>query len=291
MAHSNVPELRDNQWYFTIDWFELREICEAFYANGRTPDALKKYIKRAHNRKHAADHLCGGSWYGYTGDDVELWLKNGYHPELLQNVGFNPPIREKRRIRFDEEGDEFHYDLAASGDDRPFSYQTTRPNIPGAAIEAKVSMSAATKAETVNAYNVWIARAAFSLEDAGVDCEISFRNDVRGSLNDGKNAITIIRVKREGLVADFNSWSPMLSPASFRTFMFVAKIVSADRLGRDVDPGLGSPLTGEDWKLEYDDVRRVLVPECPRRPMHFPQIEMTENLRKQLQIMQGKFNN
>ena len=286
----NVPELQSDAWHFTIDWIELREIAESFYLNGRTADALKRFIKRAHNRRQAAEHLTAdypGGWYGYAADDVQMWLKNGYRPELLQDVGFNPPIRDKRRIRFDEEGDEFHYDLAASGDDRPFSFQTKQPNIPGAAIQAMVSMSSGTKAKTVNAYNVWIARAAFSLEDAGVDCEISFRNDVQGSLNDGKKVVTVIRVKREGSTADFTSWSPMLSPAAFRTFIFLAKIVGADRLGRDIEPSLGRPLSGNDWKMEYDPKARVLVPHCPRSPSEFPQTEMTDSLRARLKEMQG----
>jgi hypothetical protein len=291
MPNGNVPELRsDDAWYFTIEWTELREIAEWFYANGRHADALKKFIKRVHNRRQAAEHLNGGTWYGYTADDVELWLKNGYRPELLQDVGFNPPIRDKRRLKFDEEGDEFHYDLAASGDDRPFSYQTTRPNIPGAAIEARVSMSAGTRAETVNAYNVWIARAAFSLEDAGVDCEISFRNDVQGSLNDGKKVVTIVRVKKEGMTADFTSWSPMMSPAAFRTFIFLAKIVAADRLSRNVDPGLGRPLSGNEWDLEFEESRRVLLTKCPRMPKDFPALDMTDSLRRNLREMQGKLS-
>jgi hypothetical protein len=291
MPELQKPELRDGQWYFTIDWTEIREVAESFYANGQTEDSLKPFIRLVHNRQCAARYLKAGKrspgdFYGYSGDDVQLWLRNGYRPELLQDVGFNPPIRDKRKLRFDEEGDEFHYDLAASGDDRPFSYQTTRPNIPGAAIEAKVSVSAMTDANVVNDYNVWIARAAFSLEDAGVDCEISFRNDVSGSLNDSKNATTIIRVKREGQTADFTSWSPMLSPAAFRTFMFVAKVISADRLGRNIDPGLGKPIDGQ-WGVKYDDSRRVLISDGPRNPKHFPAIEMTESLRVQLRAMQG----
>jgi hypothetical protein len=290
MAENRKPELQNGRWHFVIDWTEIREIAETFYANGRTADTLKKFIKRAHNRKQATEYLTGGSWYGYRGDDVELWLKHGYRPELLQDIGFNPPIRDKRRLKFDEEGDEFHYDLAASGDDRPFSYQTRKPTIPGAAIEAVISMSASTKADTVNAYNVWIARAAFSLEDAGVDCEISFRNDVNGSLRDGKNVTTVVRVKREGQTADFQSWSPMLSPAAFRTFIFLAKTVGADRLGIDIEPSLGTPLTGSEWKLDYDEKRRVLVPASPRNAHHFPQIEMTEWLRAKLKEMQGKLS-
>ena len=125
------------------------------------------------------------------------------------------------------------------------------------------------------------------LEEAGVDCEISFRNDVQGSLNDGKKSVTIVRVKKEGMTADFNSWSPMLSPASFRTFIFLAKIVAADRLDRDVDPGLGSPLSGDTWKMEYDEKQQAFVPDCPRRPTHFPTMEMTEKLRSQLRALQG----
>jgi hypothetical protein len=284
----NVPELKQDTWHFTIEWMELREIAEHFYRNGRTADALKKYIKRAANRRLAAEHLSAGDWHGYTADDVELWLLNGYQPELLQDVAFNPPIRDKRKIIYGEEGDEFHYDLAASGDDRPFSSQTKRENIPGAAIQAMVSMSSSTRASVVNAYNVWIARAAFSLEDAGIDTEISFRNDVQGSLTDGKKVITIVRVKKEGQTADFTSWSPMLSPAAFRTFIFLAKIIAGDRLNRDTEPGLGRPVGGNKWDMQYDEKSRSLIPSCPSTPSEFPGMDMTDALRKSLREMQGK---
>jgi len=82
---------------------------------------------------HSQDRRSSG-FYGYTTGQLKRWVTEGYSTDVIQGLQeFIPPVREKRRLQFLEEGDELHLDIAWSGSDNYFSEWTKREVIPGLA--------------------------------------------------------------------------------------------------------------------------------------------------------------
>jgi hypothetical protein len=242
-----------------IDWNELRDLYLAA-SDG------KQIVNRPSNAGHVErvvrmeEHRA--RWCGYQNDDVKRWIISGYSvPGLV--LGDPPvPIREKRRLRFNEEEGEFHYDLAMSGDDNYFSEWTKREIIPGLAIEAEIRFSADVSEQILKNYYSWICRAVYSLEENGVDCQVTLTSSV-SHLFDQRSSDplvrTIIRVKKENEISDFTYWSAMISPASLRTFGILAQTLHADAKGYDASYGQGGdPIPRDSWGVKFDPDRRVL---------------------------------
>ena len=270
-----------NSEYFTMDWMEFKAILKSVVFDGTE---LK--LNTTHNADYITRKLTAtGSWEGFTPNQVKEWLKDGYQPDALKGLGDNvKPIREKRKFRFVEEGDEFHYDLAYAGEDRYMSEMTPREKIPGAAIEAGIMFSSATDAKVISAYSVWLCKMAYSLESAGVDCQITLdfpsKGMVSGSRTDSKIWHNIVRVKREMDLSDFLSWSAMLSPAALRSFGFCLGTLHADSKNQRVAYNFGYGMLGirNDWKVAWDSKRRVIVVENPYHggaTHSFPEERMT----------------
>jgi len=273
----------DGSEFFVIDWSELKEIVLAFIRGDYSA------VTRTANVNQIKAFVAGSDWHGYTGGQLERWLTEGYRADAISGLAdFIPPIREKRRLQFTDEGDEFHLDLAHNGDDNYMSQWTKRETIPGLGIEAAIMFSAGTDAKTVNAYNVWLCRTAFSLESSGVDCEITLSCPSYNMVErTNRNWNSVVRLKRENEMTDYVSWSPMLSPAALRCFGFTSMVIHADRKGRDASPSLGRGSSYRDWQLAYDKDRRVLRVENDYSPMEFPETRLTEDLRAVLKQIRG----
>jgi hypothetical protein len=284
--------------FFTIDWADFREIAKDVVFNRHSN------LKRAMNRGYLLTHLCTGesSFHGFTTGQVQRWLTEGFRTDAIKGMGdFIPPVREKRRLKFSDEGDEFHLDLAHSGVDEYMSSWTKRDVIPGVAIMAQSMFSGMVDAKVVNAYNVWICRAAFALESAGIDCQITIdfpswnlwsKFGSKAWNSSGSELMhNIVRVKKENEATDFLSWSPMLSPAALRGFGFALGAIHADAVGVDVSDSFGRGIPDQSqWSVYYDHDRReirILNAYMGSEARTFPEDRMTAMLRTAIEELKG----
>jgi len=278
-----------NRSYFRIDWSELREVLRKG-VRGDFSD-----IKREPHKRRAAGYLEGSGWQGYTRGQITRWLDEGYVTDAMHGLeDMIPPIREKRKYVFSEDGDEYHHDMMLSGDDNFTSSFTKRETIPGVAIEAEIMFSSGVEASVINAYTVWLCKIAYSLESAGIDTEITLDFPSKNLGNDGRVFHNVVRVKKENEASDFFAWSPMLSPASFRCFGFIVGLMHCDREKVNAHGAWGEGMRQRSaWKIEYDAERRVIVIQCPYMSSNsatyrFPAEDMTRQFRAALLEMQGK---
>jgi len=286
--------MNGEELFFTIDWAEFKSHLKTVIVDKSRANFLK--INRASFEKHATH---SGSWSGVSLGQLERWLTQGYQTESIHGLSeFVPPIREKRKLRFTEEGDEFHFDLAASGVDNYMSEWTKREAIPGVAIEAGIMFSGSVDSVVVGAYNTWICKIAYSLESAGIDCQItldfpSWNLGGRGSsrsAGSGKLYHNIVRVKRENEASDFLSWSAMLSPAALRNFGFCLGDLHCESRKEEISWSFGRGVPERrSWKCEYDADRRVIrIQNAYMDSRSFPADDMTRQFRDCLREMQGK---
>jgi len=260
---------------FVIDWPDLKDKAK------RLIKGDSNFIGLPGNRQQSEGFVRGGSWHGFTGGQLDRWLTSGFEAEAIKGLAeFTPPIREKRRLQFLEEGDELHLDLAWSGADNYFSEWTKREIIPGLAVEATITFSAAVQAEIVNAYLTWLCRALYSLESSGVDCQVTL-SVIGDGLWSGGKAHTVIRVKKENETSDFLSWSAMLSPAGLRGLGFVAFALHGESENKTVSSHLGHGRIPEtqSWNIGYDAERRIVKVNAQYDATSFPEEKMTNDLR------------
>lgn len=274
-APTPVPPVSSRQAdsKYIVDWIDLKRVAKDAIA-GNTPT-----IQNESNRREILHYVQGGEWEGYSRGQLERWLTEGYPTESIRNLAeFIPPIREKRRLQFSEEGDEFNLDLALTGQDEYMSKWTTKKVIPGLSVEIQTGVQAGTKAEVLNSFYRWFCRVMYSLETAGIDCQITMIYKCDNLMAGERPSETVIRVKKENELTDFVSLSPMLGPAAFRTFMFIANTMNADSKGKQVSTGQGNSSDYRSgWDVEFLD--GVLHFRCPWLPREFPEEFMTTQLR------------
>jgi hypothetical protein len=269
---------------YSIDWAELKKFCLDFM-KGNKP----KFNDPSVNSR-IAEFLVNPTvaFQGYTGGQVRDWMENGFRTEAIHGLGdFIPPIREKRKLQFVEEGDEFHLEMAYSGDDNYMSSWTKREVIPGIRLDIVYSMSGGTDAKVVNDFNRWVCKVAYSIESAGIDAAINYVNDSDFIDQREKSKYTVIRVKKENETTDYLSISPMLSPASYRTFLFVAIALHHNEKKFRVPMGLARPKRRTNWDIQYDAESRKISVFTPASPRHFNSDDMTAKLRVILKELKG----
>jgi hypothetical protein len=271
----------DGELFFVIDWSEIRDEML------RVMDGKPRFLS-GRNAANARAYFYGDAsakFIGYKESELRGWIERGYKVDSLRNIG-NPPIklRDKRRLRFDEEGDEFHYDLAIAGDDKPFSEMPRIQSVPGLGFEATICFVNRTPTSLIESYLNWMARAAYSLEAAGIDLEVNFRFRSERVWNPHYGICSsLVRVKREGERTDYSSWSPMLSPAGYRGFGFLAEMLGAQSGGYYTDRSMGHGVNkNTPWSVSYDPDRRAIVVLNPYIPTDFPAMDMTDQLRDAL---------
>jgi hypothetical protein len=286
-----------NESYFQIDWFDYKKILKATVLDGNGPTLNNNTTTRSF-ATHVSD---SGSWRGYTDGQLKRWISEGYAPPEMVGGLSNliPPMREKSRTIWNEDGDEFHVDRAMSGTDNFMSSQSRREVIPGLKIEAGIMFSSATNHTVVNNYTIWLCKVLFSLEQSGIDTQLTLDFPSWESVNDSsrKRAGTsgstlyhsVVRVKKEGEISDFKSWSTMVSPAALRNFGFGAICLHANEINGTPSGtmGRGVPERSE-WKLVWNEERRVLIVENAYTSSSFPESKMTADLKSVMSKVSGK---
>lgn len=284
--NANLPSVteRGRDSYFTIDWNDLREIVRTASFNAEVPScSIAENVEMI--LSHTTDEI--SSWHGYSVGQLQRWLTEGYSDGTIHGLGdFDPPLREKRRYVYAEEGEEILLDRALSGDDDYFGGYTPKDIIPGVAVEAEIMFASSVSAEIVNSWNRFICRAVLTLETAGIDAQVTLKFSSNNACGNGKQAHSIVRVKKENEATDFQSFSAMLSPAALRTFGFTALVLQSEQSGLPITYGIGHGHNGTEWKIAWNPERRILEFHCPYIPRgSFPEDDMQRQLRDALHEM------
>lgn len=241
-----------------IEWADLKTQARRQFFDGIAPSFNPWNKDRWYQE---AIKTSNDKWRGYKAEDVKRWLDRGFQLQGLQFDNPPIPIREKRRYRLDENGEEFLADMLYSGEDIFTADYTKREVIPGLAIEASVAFSSNVNEKILKDYFSFLCRAIYALEMSGIDLQVVLTDPLMAVAYDHPKLSglvkTSVRVKKEGEASDFNSWSPMLSPASLRTFMFLATFNHADSLGGNVRHGIGTPVATQ-WGVKFNADRRVI---------------------------------
>jgi hypothetical protein len=231
------------------------------------------------------------SFFGCSVNEMKQWLSEGYAVEGLADVQPSlVPARPRRKLFFNEEGDELLIDLVYQGDDNPFMTVEKRPTKPGMRVDVHLDFNADFPARTIFAYERWIARMLHTLDENAIDVEVNVimvnQGLIRGK--DYEQSEISIRVKKAGEAADFSSWSSMFSPGGYRMLGFMSIIQAADYFGGTVTNGLGSAVSLDKWTVAYDDAENVLqIGQSDDSRTDFPEFEMTEKLRAVLAKVNG----
>jgi hypothetical protein len=221
------------------------------------------------------------SFHGPASSQVIEWLHNGYPQPGLSLDPPIEPLRKRRRAQFGDEG-ELHIDLALSGYDYPFMNWGQRVIMPGMQVFIFQNFNVSTSATVISQYSRWILRAIIALETAGIDVEIKVCSKSSGMLQTSRELVqTEIEVKKSGEQSDFLSWSPMLSPASFRHLSFLADVLAADALNYNISEDMGHARNEiPRWSVLFDPDTRDLTFTCPNSDYKFPEEEMDLQLRE-----------
>jgi hypothetical protein len=295
----------------TVTWANLR----ATYTGIAQDDRFSRWDKFPINSDRVSNVVDkDADWTGATDSEMLDFIKNGYRVEGLENVTSLFPSRPRRKLKFSDEGDELHIDLAWAGVDEPFSDWEKRNTKPGLVIEISQAFHINMPIQTIVAYQRWIARALQTLDENGVDMDVSIVTRVQKFTEDeGTTYETKIQVRKAGEAADFSNWSAMFSPGGYRILTHLATVIHAEGRGeriidfeatiladrsyreltgrkfRKVRATLGAPITPESFDIRYDDERNLIAIEAPSgdEDTTFPEFEMTEKLRAVLNKMNG----
>lgn len=271
----------------TFDYLELTRYWNAF-----KDDPMSVYTNPENSSAGIAlssNWDKDGRWVGCSPAEMAEWISSGYQVEGLTDVTSLIPAKPRRKLRFAEEGDELHIDLAWSGVDEPYSEWEKRISKPGLSVEIYMTFSSGFSTKTIVAYQRWIARALQTLDENGVDMEVNIVNRTRGASVGRYDEITntLIRVRKPGEAADFSNWSAMFSPGGYRMLGIMSTGIQIDKQGGQVTHGYGYPMDYGSWDVAYDEARNVIVIGNDNGGFgEFPEMEMTDKLRSVL----GKLN-
>lgn len=243
--------------------------------NDNNQRLLKSFVRRWEINEY--------DFFGAKTADMLDWLARGYNAGALEGVETVRPVKDRRRIRYAEEG-EFQYDLMRSGFDYPFLEWDKRQSIPGMSVDISMEFLCDVSANVVVEYEKWLCRALYSIEAAGVDTEIAVTTYTVGTFYDAPRKKTLFRtvVKDENEAMDWTQWSAILSPGGYRILIFLSLVTGGDEMGHNVAEGLGHNAERESWGVEFDTEKRKLRITTPSSAREFPEALMTQKLREAL---------
>lgn len=271
----------DPNW--VIDWPDLKETLRNFAFKSEFPKGMNQSLK---NYFHG-NFSFGKEWTGGDIENLKRYITEGYRTTAIQGLaGLVPPIREKRRLKYGEEGDEFNYDIAMSGDENYMSFWTKREQIPGVKLSLELDGSAGST-DALMKYQRWMAQSIYALEAAGVDCEVEIFTLSRNLFRpQAAIARTAVRVKNSGEIADFAGISAMFSPLAFRGIMFGCFSLQAHEMGLS-QVGHGSGVTNR-WRCYYNPEIHAIVSDCDWHATTFPEEQHTEQFKQAIRDMKSQ---
>jgi hypothetical protein len=279
------PQTGREKFYpdFVIDWAELRPMIRAATSESEKLTGWRNAADRARFR----NDLQGGtsSYDGFTRGQLHRWITEGYKTDAIQGLaGLTPPIREKRRTMYVEDGDELILDRAFEGEEKYMTTATKREVIPGVKLNIELDASAGSS-KMLWDYQRWIAQIIYALETSGVDCEVNIFTLSRNLFREQTSKVCrqMVRVKKEGEKADFAGFSAMFSPAAFRGIMFSTFAIHADRQNLSLR-GYGSGVTTA-WGVKFSPETASIDVACHWSAQTFPESHMTSLFRQALMEM------
>lgn len=275
---------------FLIDWAELRPIIkQATSRFGGKVEKPKDWKSSSNWNRFVGEFPYGedsaDNFKFFTAGQMNRWVTKGYETDAIRGLAGLPPIREKRRTLYVEDGDELHVDRALNGEDNFMSKDTKREVIPGVRLNIELDASAGSS-EMLRDYQRWIAQTIYALETSGVDCEVNIFTLSR-NLFSGQGGVCrqVVRVKKFGVVADFAGFSAMFSPGAFRGIMFGLFAMHADRQGLS-QHGYGSGVTNA-WGVRFTPATNSIDVACHWTATTFPAELMTANLNTAIRDMKA----
>lgn len=275
---------------FMIDWAELRPIiAQATSKSSGLPEKPNgwrlesnwaRFVKEFPTGEDTAD-----DFKFFTRGQMNRWVTKGYETDAIRGLAGLPPIREKRRTVFVEDGDELHVDRALNGEDNFMSVDTKREVIPGVRLNIELDASAGSSI-MLRDYQRWIAQTIYALETSGVDCEVNIftlsRNLFAGQSSTCRQ---VVRVKKFGVTADFAGFSAMFSPGAFRGIMFGLFSMHADRQ-RLAFRSYGSGVTNA-WGCRFNPEGNSIDVACHWTASEFPRDLMSGLLNQAIRDMKA----
>jgi hypothetical protein len=275
---------------FVIDWAELRPVIALATSKfGGAVEKPKDWKGEGNWRRFCNEYPKGGdatdNFKFFTSGQMNRWVTKGYETDAIRGLAGLPPIREKRRTIYVEDGDELQVDRALNGEDNFMSVDTKREVIPGVRLNIELDASADSSI-MLRDYQRWIAQTIYALETSGVDCEVNIFT-LSGGLFQGqsKTCRQTVRVKKFGVTADFAGFSAMFSPGAFRGIMFSLFSMHADRQGwvwRSYGHGVTSA-----WGVRFNPAENSIDVACNWTATTFPAEMMTNALNQAIRDMKA----
>lgn len=251
---------------FTTTFAEMRDTWIAGYR-----DNDFSAFTNSHNasvfRSQCSGRGYDKKWSGATGAEMLEWFREGYTVSALDDISADAmPVRKRSRPRYNDCEGDFRYDLFMTGDENHFVQWSNRESIPGITIEFGTGFRGHVPASVISEYMAWICSALIAIEASGIDaaiyatCEGIRRFENSAHFNPYSETPDLkwrLEVKREGERNDFQTWSALFSPGSYRILGFFTNSLAADRLGKRVSDGMGGSVS-KGWGVSWNSERRIL---------------------------------
>jgi len=267
--------------------FELSAVKRAFsdLVEGSNPFTI--------NRARAAELLTGWqeyaerekatgkrNFYGASPDEMLEWCKSGFPLAIPAIKAAMTAKANKRKFIRAEEG-ELILEAAFNGEDFPFLTQTALPARPGLRIIAEYSTLASTPPEALQDYGRFLGELCSLYQSKGYDLALSISQPGRERFPSlGGTSETLIRLKREQVIADPTEWSAVFSPGGYRMLGFVSHLMFADQLGTKIAHGFGSTNASGHFGATFERETRTLKITAPNSYSTFPAATLRDQIER-----------
>lgn len=224
-------------------------------------------------------HDTPDSFRGCSTVQAALWLREGYELPSLPAESL-PTGREgiKGYWQWSEEDGEFEYDAYLAGEAAFYRQRVHSPNRPGINVRIRYGFLATTPHKVIADYGAWIGSAIRALQARGYDLAVTMFSESNNTAPGGVAEVNIV-LAEFGQQKFNRDWSAMFSPAGFRDYYFLARLLP------QIDEGIrravgGSCQPTQDFYVGWDEDTRTLLIETPNSPQRFDADAMTKQLER-----------
>jgi hypothetical protein len=172
------------------------------------------------------------------------------------------------QVELDEETGDLLIDQVLSGEELYRAQWSDTPAPRSLTIRACIGMHAGVDAKIIGAYNEWLLKVIDAAQRRGVAPNVELWIGTKGGYGGHGTLRARIPLVKAGEIVDATAWRAYLTPGAFRSLGFVALALAADKAGRALNAGMGSP-TNKRWSVTLDG--DVLEIECPGGASEFPE--------------------